>query len=53
MKFKGLNYVEARKHLGLPVKNDYKQEQLEKDRECSSNSNSDMYEFATKIVMEL
>lgn len=30
MKFKGLNYVEARKYLGLPVKNDYKQEQLEK-----------------------
>lgn len=30
MKFENLNYVEARKHLGLEVKNNYKQEQSEK-----------------------
>lgn len=30
MKFENLNYIDARKHLGLEVKNNYKQEQTEK-----------------------
>lgn len=30
MKFENLNYIQARKHLGLEVKNSYKQEQREK-----------------------